>query len=91
MRESGAEGSEVRGKLRDERHSHVIREREGEREEGREGGRERRRQKVTGPNGSIDMLIALMLPFPSRVRPHTRLRKSLCIVCTLEGTSLNSA
>lgn len=29
MRESGAEGSEGRAKLRDERHSHIIRDLEG--------------------------------------------------------------
>lgn len=49
MRESGAEGSEGRGKLRDERHSHVIRE--------REGGRERRAENEAargGVSGSLD-------------------------------------
>lgn len=45
MRESGAEGSEGRGKLRDERHSHVNRERERR--------AENEAARVTGPNSSI--------------------------------------
>lgn len=36
MRESRAEGSEGRAKLRDERHSHVIRERQRDQERSRE-------------------------------------------------------
>lgn len=55
MRKSGAEGSEGRAKLRDERHSHVIREWKSHRQEARVREREteiyRERQPAAGPLG----------------------------------------
>lgn len=87
MRESGAEGSEGRAKLRDERHSHVIRERERDTEQ--ERNRERSRQPaVVGGHGATLMRMKATQVFTAS--PHCVLQNTIsyclpCIEMTLEA------